>query len=310
MANCDDLFREFDERIKLSESKKDSLQTSRNDLRGKVKEKYKEKGYDVKFYWQGSFATNTIIAPKDDDFDIDDGLYIQSDEIPSEIVETLHDWVVSAAENHTSIPPTDKNPGIRVRFKAGYHVDLVIYHKKTNEHPKLAHKSKGWIESDPKEFKDWFASKCDDGGQLKRVVRYFKAWADELRGDMPSGLIFTILAADNVRFNERDDIAFLETMKAIKSSLDDHFECYRPTTPHEDLLVEYSETRKNYLMDRLSSFITSGEQALEMVNQKDACPKWQRHFGDRFPCELAEDSMEDAKTFAAPAFIKSDARSA
>ena len=187
---------------------------------------------------------------------------------------------------------------------------MVIYHKKTNEHPKLAHKSKGWIESDPKEFKDWFASKCDDGGQLKRVVRYFKAWADELRGDMPSGLIFTILAADNVRFNERDDIAFLETMKAIKSSLDDHFECYRPTTPHEDLLVEYSETRKNYLMDRLSSFITSGEQALEMVNQKDACPKWQRHFGDRFPCELAEDSMEDAKTFAAPAFIKSDARSA
>ena len=68
MANCSNLFREFDDRIKLSEPKKDSLRTSRNSLRVKVKEKFKGEGYDIKFYWQGSFAMHTIINPKDSDF--------------------------------------------------------------------------------------------------------------------------------------------------------------------------------------------------------------------------------------------------
>jgi hypothetical protein len=49
---------------------------------------------------------------------------------------------------------------------------------------------------------------------------------------------------------------------------------------------------------------------LEEKNQKDACLKWKRHFGERFPCEMAEDILDDAKSFRSPAFIRSDARSA
>jgi len=311
MADCDNLFKEFNERIKLSQPKRKSLRTSRDSLRGKVREKFKDKSYDVRFCWQGSFAMNTIITPKDGDYDIDDGIYIQTDSKPEESIATLHRWIVEAAENHTNQSPTDKNPCVRVHFADGHHIDLVLYHmKESDEHPQLAHKRDGWVVGDPKEFMDWFNARCDDSGQLKRIVRYFKAWADDLRGDMPSGLIFTILAAKNMMPNERDDIAFLETMKSIQDSLNRSFVCYRPTTPNEDLFTDYSETRKNYFLDRLDSFVRSGEQALGEVNQKDACPKWKRHFGKRFPCELAEDSIDDAKSFESPAFIRSDARSA
>jgi hypothetical protein len=99
-------------------------------------------------------------------------------------------------------------------------------------------------------------------------------------------------------------------MKRIHNSLKFDFRCPRPTTPQgEDLFAEYSDTSKNYFLERLESFIRSGEQALEEANQKDACPKWKRHFG-RFPCDLAEDELAEAKRFEAPAFIQSDARSA
>ncbi len=196
MANCDNLFREFNERIKLSETKKESLRTTRDSLRGKIRSKFKDKSYDVKFSWQGSFAMNTIITPKDNDYDIDDGIYIQTDSKPEESTVTLHSWIVEAAEKHTNQKPKDKDPCVRVYFADGHHVDLVLYYlKKSNEHPQLAHKRDGWIVSDPKEFIDWFNTQCDENGQLKRIVRYFKAWADNLRGDMPSGLIFTVLAA-------------------------------------------------------------------------------------------------------------------
>ncbi len=310
MANCDNLFKEFDQRIKLSVTKKQSLRISRNSLRSKIKEKLKDEGCDTKFFWQGSFAMNTIITPKDDDYDIDDGIYIQGDGEPKIEISTLRKWVVKAAEGHTSIPPKDKNNCVRVYFKEGYHVDLVVYHKNKDEHPKLAHKTKGWILSDPKEFMEWFNSKCDEGGQAKRIVRYFKAWADNVREEMPSGIILTVLAINNLRLNGRDDVAFLETMKSIHDILSTRFECIRPTTPCEDLFADCSGNDKDYFMEKLHAFIQSGNQAMEVTNQKDACPKWQRHFGDRFPCSMAEDTLDDAKSFDAPVFIRSDARSA
>lgn len=311
MANCDKLFKEFNNTIKLSKAKKDSLRTSRDSLRKKAKDKFKDKGYELKFHWQGSFAMNTIIMPKDGNYDVDDGAYIQGAEVPNEKIETLRKWLIEVAEEHTTLPPENKASCVRVLFKEKYHVDLVLYHKKSGAHPKLAHKSNGWVDSDPKEFMEWFNKRCDENGQLKRVVRYFKAWGDELRGEMPSGIIFTILTANNIRFDDRDDISFLRTMESIYATLKVLFVCYRPTTPtSEDLFAGYSETRKKYFMDRLSSFIQSGNQALEMANQKDACPKWQKHFGERFPCNLAEDNLEEAKSFNAPAFIKSDSRSA
>ena len=311
MADCDNLFREFSERVKLSAPKKDSLRTSRDSLRQKVKDKFKDKGYAVKFFWQGSFAMNTIITPKDGDYDIDDGIYIGTDSEPKESIATLHGWIAEAAEDHTSKKPEDKNTCVRVLFADGHHIDLVLYYFAGSEHPSLAHKRDGWVPSDPKEFMDWFRAKCDDDGQLKRIVRYFKAWGDNLRGDMPSGLVFTIWAAENMISHERDDIAFLETMKKIQGALKISFVCYRPTTPkNEDLVTGYSETRRKYFLDRLNSFIISGEQALEESNQKDACLKWKRHFGERFPCGMAEDSLDKAKSHESPAFIRTDARSA
>lgn len=285
MADCDKLFKEFDEKIKLSSSKKNSLRTSRNSLREKVRAKFKAEGHEVKFHWQGSFAMNTVITPEDCDYDIDDGIYLLVEQEPEVAISTLHSWVAEAAANHTEQPPIDKDPCVRVRFKEGYHVDLVIYYKKEFEHPYLAHKRDGWIVSDPKKFMEWFNGKIDADGQLKRIVRYLKGWRDHLRGDMPSGLILTILATNNIMFNNRDDVAFLQTMKNIHNVLNfsaSSFVCYRPTIPHEDLFADYSETRKNYFLDRLSSFISSGEKALEESDPDEACQRWQKHFGERF----------------------------
>ena len=68
MANCDNLFKEFDKIIKLSESKKDSLRTSRDSLRKKTKEKfkidkfeaekYKDKNYEIKGEFNPMFTVN------------------------------------------------------------------------------------------------------------------------------------------------------------------------------------------------------------------------------------------------------------
>lgn len=332
MADLNETFIEFNGVIALSTTKKGELRKSRNAIRKDI-ETYFEKNRDkhtVKFKGQGSFSMNTTILPDSGEYDVDDGVYIFGKEEDKPLVATAHSWIVKAVENRTGQNTIDKNTCVRVQYAKSYHVDLPIYYKTTdsnNEYfydsvdvPELAHKSKGWIESDPYAFKLWFDEKAKDKNQLKRIVRYLKAWTDNKRHlNLPNGMIFTILAVNNYAVKDRDDEAFLETLKAIQKSIDDtrhnwaSYECKRPTIDKtENLLAKYSsDTRKKNFLDALDSLITSGKQAIEAKSKKDACSKWQKHLGDRFPCSIIEEKDEDvAKAFTSPDQLRYDNKSA
>ncbi len=337
MANLHSTFTEFNDLVKLSSTKKEYLRISRDSIRDDIRKYFKNNRnkHTVSFKGQGSFMMNTTIDPLSHEYDVDDGVYIFGKEEDKPTVQTAHNWIYEAVKNRTSSEPKDKNTCIRVIYKNDYHVDLPIYYKTENSYdqfaldneiPLLAHKSKGWIESDPYEFKKWFDDQARGKSQLKRLVRYFKAWADKKQSDnstlrFPSGMLFTILVSENFKSNDRDDVAMVNTLKAIQNNIDDTrnflavYECYRPTVDKtENLLKKYSAvTTKNNFLDALDSFIKSGDQALEISSQKDACAKWQKHLGNRFPCSNIKDEdsgSSAAKAFAYPDQIRSDNKSA
>lgn len=314
MANCDSLFRDYDSTIKLSDAKRTSLTTSRKRLREKIETFFDEEieVYVPIFKPQGSFAMDTIITPLSGEYDIDDGIYISGNEseVDRETPATFHTWVYDAVDGHTD-EIIDKNTCIRVVYSDGHHIDMPIYYHREGFKPQLAHKGKGWIDSDPVEFTEWFEDKQDTNGQLLRIVRYLKGWGDYKAGDMPTGLIMTILGANKYQSDLRDDIAFHNTVKAIHDSLQISFTCFRPTTPaNENLFADYSTTRKNYFLAALDSIIKSGSQAIEETNQKEACKKWQKHFGDRFSCSAAKDESESRSKYSQPAILTQNAKSA
>lgn len=314
MANCDSQFRDYDSTIKLSDSKRTSLTTSRIRLREKIEKCFNEEIEDHVpiFKPQGSFAMDTIITPLSGEYDIDDGIYISGNDSADdrETPATFHTWIYDAVEGHTD-EIIDKNTCVRVVYSDGHHIDMPIYYHREGFKPQLAHKGKGWIDSDPVEFTEWFERKQDANGQLLRIVRYLKGWGDYKAGDMPSGLIMTILGANNYQSYLRDDIAFYNTVKKIHETLKISFICLRPTTPaNEDLFADYSNTRKDYFLAALDSIIKSGSQAKEETNQKEACKKWQKHFGDRFSCSTAKDESESRNNYLQPAILTQNAKSA
>jgi hypothetical protein len=226
------------------------------------------------------------------------------------------------------------------KLTKGFHIDLPMYYSTTKKSPDLAHLKKSWITSDPVEFIQWFEEKVKSGfkaeyiyerklysvqydnwkenirrqdAQLRRIVRYLKAWCDyrcNSNGtDMPCGIILTILAAENYVPNERDDISLRDTLIKIQTKLQSKFICMRPTTPTEDDLLKKYE-HKTYFMGELSSFIDSAKQAINEGNEKRACGKWQSKFGNRFSCAMARDYDENASSFASPAIITGNAKSA
>lgn len=287
MANSHKLFLNFNDVIALNSKRKETLRISRDAVREKIRQYFRNKqiGFLPKFHGQGSFMMNTIIEPLDGEFDIDDGIYFKVEAEPLQSISTFHRWICEAIDGHTKQKPIDKQTCIRLVYAGEYHLDLPVYYIIEGQAPYLAHKSKGWIKSDPRQFIKWFNSKADNNGQLKRIVRYLKAWSDYNKGDLPSGLILSILAANNIILDKRDDVALYRTLLNIKSKLELNFVCYRPTTPtYENLLDDYNKTNKDYFLGQLSSFIQSAQTALnEKTSQKEACKAWQRHFGkERF----------------------------
>lgn len=320
MANCHNLFLEFNSTIRLNDSKRKSLKKSRRSLRDKIRKYFNEEKPDEikpKFKLQGSFALDTIIEPIPEEivkdgvkktlyyYDVDDGVYFIGDVVNRKSVQTYHDWIVNAIEGHTQTGLKDKNTCVRTEYADGHHIDMPIYFKEEQKTPELAHKAKGWTQSDPKAFQEWFEEKSKGKPQLVRIVRHLKAWSnfrETQRKDKPmvSGFILTILAGNHYYANDRDDIALKETLVNIKATLDASFTCYRPTVPtNEDLLENYKH--QEYFMDCLQKFIDSATLALKETNQKKSCAHWQKHFGDRFPCGLAKD--EDQKEELSSSFI-------
>jgi len=299
MMDASRLFSEFDSAIRLSESKIQKLEKARDALREKIRKYFEEHEWETpKFHSQGSFPLRTNLNPikkktEDGDikeeYDLDDGVYIICSEKERKQPATYHDRIYNAVDGHAK-SVMDKATCVRVVYADGHHIDLPCYWlAKNGDTPQLAHKSKGYIESDPRAFKKWVDSKISDvnsGGQLRRTIRYLKAWKDfretqnvSLR--LPSGFILTILACQNFAKDSREDLAFKNTVQQILDSLDYNFSCYRPTVPtDEDLLEVYS---KEVVLGEFAKMLDRAEKALEADSEISASEYWRKIFGDRFP---------------------------
>lgn len=123
-------------------------------------------------------------------------------------------------------------------------------------------------------------------------------------------MYLTILAVEHFSaVVNRDDEALKNVLVRMYNSLSITFTCYRPTTPvGENLFAGYSDTRRNNFMDRLKTFKEDAERAIASSNPKEACEKWQNHFGMRFSCSTAKNEDENARQFSNPVILNNNNR--
>jgi hypothetical protein len=307
MSNCHEELLKFNSAISLSEQEKKKLQVSRDAIISRIKSHFKEKGYKIPdFKGQGSFSMGTSIRPMFGYYDLDLGVYLtglgyDSDEWPR--TETIHNLIFNAVNGHTSIRPIKKQTCVRVLYKSpyidkndlSYHVDLPVYALKKSfwsEEIKTVIALKGekqWSEySDPTQFTKWFSDCCDknpnDKNQLKRLVKYLKAWKDNAPEypKMPSGMILTVLAAKNYRPNLRDDIALFDTVEKFEGLLSWLFRIEKPVEPFNDLSNSMSENEIDNFMQRTEKLIKTLDNAISIKMHKAACSEWRKVFGNRF----------------------------
>lgn len=293
MANCHDLFQKLHDEIKLPASKRDALKKAKDALRKRVKEYFSKelKTESPKFWSQGSYALGTIVNPLDKEYDIDDGIYLQhlsdeKDQWPTP--EAVHKWIYDAVKGHTQEDPIDKRTCVRVVYSGEYHVDLPIYSTFEDEYYLAEKGENGWTLSDPIAISEWFIRELKQkGDQLKRVVRYLKAWGDfksKSNGiKLPSGLILTVLATEHYISTEYDDSAFVTTAKNIYQKISNDFTVYNPIDSNEILTARLTDAQKKNFISILSNLLGNASKAFEENDEIKASELWISEFGDRFP---------------------------
>lgn len=286
MANCQKLFTIFLEKLDIVDSKTEKMRKSKDRLISRIEDYFKtyRPTYTPAFYIQGSYKMGTSIRTKDDECDLDLGVYLTPK--PDVTAVTVQQWVYDAVNGTTDATPLKKNKCIRIKYSAGYHIDLPVYvkEKDSKKVPELAIKSKGFEKSDARGVINWFNDAKKDKPQLVRVVKFLKAWADNVKSSMPPGLAWTILAVNNLKEkSDRDDIAIRDTLKAILSSLKQNFECKVSAEPYDDMFSDYSEEKKQVIKTAIQKFIDDATIAINEPNERKSSHTWQKLLGSRFP---------------------------
>lgn len=181
---------------------------------------------------QGSYAMHTMIQNAAQDYDLDIAIVFRKKDLPgSPLAARQH---IAAAFNtlglHFKYPPEARTNAVTIWYAEGYHLDFAVYREA--EVPDagvvIEHAGPEWSRRDPMEITNWFNNKVRElsptgernqpvaAGQLRRIVRWLKAFAKVQTKPQPGGLLISVLAVESYQPNtERDDVALYNTMVAI-----------------------------------------------------------------------------------------------
>jgi hypothetical protein len=156
------------------------------------------------------------------------------------------------------------------------------------ERVRLAHKTLGWLDSDPRPIKDWIDRQALlKTEQLRRLIRYLKAWRDVQawpHGDPKSILLMALVDATLKRkIDGRDDLALIEVCRAIPEHLRGAVTI--APIPNEDLSkaldkdgIRVTFVQRISALHGLLSGCVGGRHTRE-----EACRLLRQEFGSRFP---------------------------
>ena len=319
MSKLQSEFITFHDKIKLgvydeNETLRDKRDMLIKDLRESLKDE-KIPGTDKPLTFtkidQGSYAMNTGIKPKGNEYDIDVGVIfdITNDEYDSNDLKKLVRDKLNKRYNRT----VDFNrPCITVSYASGYHVDLPIYSKNNDDlhiawGKEHSTSNRCWYKSEPKKLTKWVqdvSTATDEREQFRRCVKALKKWKEKHFSSndnvAPPSIGITIQARKAFSFHADSDLDALITItRAIKNSFSWRFDndtnsiLYTvktdlPVEPRKDVYYKMTVKQLDNYYRKADALLESLEEALNEVSGRETSKILRKVFGDDFP--LVEDS--------------------
>jgi hypothetical protein len=311
------------DRISPTTQQREFLQTSWNELAEHLKVSLKAKhGYSVSTWLQGSYKYGTLIKPvkTGEEFDVDLGVYFSwgKDEDIEPTADQLRRWVQQELVNYQhhcanirSVAEPPKERCSRALYEHQFHIDTPVYHLNSDsDKRRLACLTKGWEVSDPKAFYKWFrdARTGDEREQLRRLIRYLKAWAalsfDDIPDSRPSSIFLTVLTTEAygdiglpLLLGVADDDALISIIKTMHDRLNRDRRVKNPATKTNEDLNRISVEAWAAFLSRLDALLDIALRADEADSETAAALIWTEAFSFLMPLpEVDEVNVVDERT--------------
>lgn len=281
MFDCSrDVLGYHDDEVTLKLSQRTEMRDRRNSNRDRLKARIAIA--PKKFIKQGSYAMKSMVQDPDKDYDIDDGVYFDREDLKDKNGKDMsardaRQMVRDALkDDRFNKQPEVRNNCVRIYYNEGYHVDMPVYRIQGDTYELATGDS--WASSRAADVEDWFDKKNEalspdetNGRQFRRIVRDFKKFSRSRRAwkkSIASGFTITKLVSEHyVADKDREDRALRETMRAIHARLVSNLEVKHPIAPWPNLTGPNDESTA-FLRDRL-------KEALETLKVLDdgACTR-------------------------------------
>jgi hypothetical protein len=294
-------------RITPTEGQRKFLQEQWNSLADHLKTELGWHGYPISTWLQGSYKYGTLIKPvhPKEEYDVDVGVYFEWDD--EQDIEPmplqLREWVQTELVEYericedleqVEVPPKERCS--RATYVRQFHIDTPVYHLNSDSDVRrLACLSDKWEHSDPKKLYKWFKDSASGGDrdQLRRLVRYLKAWAavsfDDAPDSRPSSIFLTVVTTDAYQdlwgarfFGFADDDALIAIIKKLYSRLINDRRVANPVDYEEDLNRMSAKAWDGFL-PRLTALHDIAERADDTEDEASAALIWSEAFSFLMP---------------------------
>lgn len=323
--------------VTLRESDRRDMKGRRDNGRTRLEKGLEENGHaqPTMICSQGSYQMRTMVQDDNCDYDIDDGVYFQPENLRDKDGNDLTPLAARqrvcnalSRDQRFASPAEVRSNCVRQEYQAGYHIDMPVYrigieNKDTDDERafyELASKD-SWELSDARAVTKWFKDEVrdrngedgDQGFQLRRAVRLTKAYArsrEDWKEKTTSGITITRLVVDEfVAVADRDDEALLDVWKAIEKRLKASTEVEHPINPGP--LAGKSDDKVRFFQEKL----TEALRTLEVLEEGDctrneARDEWDDVFNTTYFGKLPDpkDSGDGKKSFFVATESKTDTR--
>jgi hypothetical protein len=319
MFDCEkDVIAYHDQKVTLPQADRTAMRDRRNSNRDRLEKglEKNDKPAPEEFVAQGSYAMKTMLRDDDNDYDIDDGVYFDKEDLVGkqggEMTSLQARQMVRDALDDGSFDraPEVRANCVRIFYKKGYHVDMPVYRRVTEDdgaYYELA-SSSGWARSDARDVTAWFDKERDlsgDGPQLRRIVRDIKKFAksrSSWKGRILSGFGITALVVETCAFHSREDETLYYTMKAIRDRLNLDLEVEHPVTPDAMITIGADDAKAKLLRDKLNEALGWLAPLFNSdCTRNEALACWDKVYNTTFFSERGEaDEQASARNWTRP----------
>jgi hypothetical protein len=294
-------------RVTPTPEQREFLQRQWNELAEHLKMALTKHGYTISTWLQGSYKYATLIKPvhSTEEYDVDVGVYFEwdQDQDAEPTPKQLRDWVQAelleyerSCEELKEVVVPPKERCSRASYIRQFHIDTPVYHLNMDaDARRLACLSDKWENSDPKKLYKWFkgAASGEDRDQLRRLVRYLKAWAavsfDDSPDSRPSSVFLTVIVTEAYQelwasriLGLADDDALIAVIKKMHARLFDDRKVANPVDTREDLNRVSPDAWDGFL-PRLAALQDVAERAEEAGDEPSAALIWSEAFSFLMP---------------------------